>query len=240
MRLPPMAIIAHRGASSLAPESTRAALRAASRAQADLIELDVQLTGDGRAVIFHDDRLERTTTGQGAITRSCYRQLRRLDAGSWFAPRFGGERILLLSQALRAVPPRCGFNLELKRTSRPPLLITRLINTVRWTRTMARVLVSSFDLGLLRRCRRAWPALARAVLCTREPQRALRAATALECLAVHPHASLVTRALVREAHARGLRVHTWTVDSVADARRLARLGVDGVITNHPARLRSLR
>src|SRR3990167_3043170 len=89
--------IAHRGASAVAPESTRAAINAEVRAGAAMIELDVQMTRDGRLVVFHDDRLERTTNGSGRLRATTYARLARLDAGTWFDPRFAGERILLAS-----------------------------------------------------------------------------------------------------------------------------------------------
>ena len=69
-----------------------------------MIELDVQMTRDGRLIIFHDDRVERTTNGAGRVRRMRYAELARLDAGSWFARRFAHERILLVSQALRLLP----------------------------------------------------------------------------------------------------------------------------------------
>src|SRR3989338_9017514 len=119
-------LIAHRGASAVAPEGTRAAIREAIRAGADMVELDVQMTRDGRLVIFHDERLERTTNGHGVLRRARFADVARLDAGGWFHPRFSGERVLLVSQALRLIPPRIGVNLELKRTSRRRALLHRV------------------------------------------------------------------------------------------------------------------
>ena len=232
-------LIAHRGASADAPESTRAAIVRAIAAGADMVELDVQLTRDGRLVVFHDERLERTTNGGGVVARWRYRELSRLDCGAWFSPRFAGERVLLASQALRLVPPPHQVNLELKRTPRPALLIQQLIRCLRWTRSARRVLVSSFDTALLARLRAQRPRQAMAVLCRRRPGQALRKARALRCAALHPHVSLVEPSLVRRAHTAGLRVHVWTVDGLEDARRLIRMGVDGMVTNVPRRLRAV-
>jgi len=121
-----LVIIAHRGASAVAPEGTRAAIREAVLAGSDMIELDVQMTLDGRLVVFHDDRLERTTDGRGRLKDARYAEIARLDAGSWFHPRFSGERILLLSQAIRSIPQRMGINLELKRTPKRLALLDRV------------------------------------------------------------------------------------------------------------------
>lgn len=237
MTAKPMLIVAHRGASLLAPESTAAAIRVAQRSLADMIELDVQMTKDRRLVVFHDERLDRTTTGRGRLAARRYAELARLDCGSWFAPSYARERILLASQALRLIQPPCLINLELKRTWRPAILIRRLLRCVRWTRTHTRVLVSSFSESLLRVARREDPTMARALLCRRHPERALRAAVKLECAALHPHVSLVTAVLVRRTHDAGLRLHVWTVDAPAEARRLCAFGVDGIITNAPDRIR---
>ena len=231
-----MIIIAHRGASAHAPENTKAAIVKALAMKADMIELDVQLTRDGRLVIFHDERLERTTNAQGVLSRTRYQALARLEHGSWFAPRFSGERILLASQALRLLPPSCQVNLELKRTHRATALIQRLIQCLRWTRSLRRVLVSSFDPSLLARLHATQPRIAKALLCRQDPKQAVRQAIALGCVALHPHKSLVSPALVVQAHAAGLRVSVWLVDRLDEARRLLRMGVDGLFTNVPDRI----
>lgn len=233
-------MIAHRGASADAPESTQAAIRKAFLLGADMVELDVQLTKDKRPVVFHDDRLERTTTGTGRLSDWRYRDLARLDCGTWFAPQFAGERMLLLSQVLRLATPPHGINLELKRTSHPTTMVRKVAQCLHWTRTVSRVLVSSFDVPLLARLKVMSPRVARALLCRRRPTRALRQAIALGCVALHPHRSLVSPTLIKQAHASGLRVHVWTVDRLDEARRFVQMGVDGLVTNVPDRLRDLR
>src|SRR5213075_2825191 len=105
---------AHRGASRKAPENTLAAFSRAIDDGADGIELDVRLTADGEIVVFHDSRLNRTTDGSGKIERCTLDELKRLSAGSWFHPVFGGESIPTLDQALELVRRRVGVNIELK------------------------------------------------------------------------------------------------------------------------------
>ena len=231
-------MIAHRGASAVAPESTRAAIREAARAGADMVELDVQVTRDGRLIIFHDDRLERTTDGSGRVADARYSQLARLDAGSWFHQRFAGERILLVSQAIQVVPRRMGINLELKRTPHRRALLRRLRRVVRRGRVVRRLLISSFDPHLLQPLHAT--GLPLALICRRAPDASLQRAIQLRCVAWHPFHALATRRRIAQAHDAGLRVHAWTVNSRARARQLARWGVDGVFTNHPARLGGLR
>ena len=231
-----LAIIAHRGASAVAPESTDAAIREAVRAGAQMIELDIQMTRDGRLVIFHDDRLERTTNGAGSVAAARYGDLARLDAGAWFHPRFAGARILLVSQALRLIPHRMRVNLELKRTARSRALLRTFLEIVRRARVSRRLLVSSFDPRLLAQLAAA--GLSRALICRRDPDRSLHRAIRLGCAAWHPFHALVTPRRVARAHAAKLAVHAWAVDDAPRARELARCGVDGIFTNDPARLAS--
>ena len=228
-------LIAHRGASAVAPEGTRSAIREAIRAKADMVELDVQMTRDGRLMIFHDDRLERTTNGSGRLSEVPYLRVARLDAGSWFHPRFAGERVLLVSQAVQLIPRRLRINLELKRTPQHQPLLGRFLRVVRWTRMARRLLVSSFDPALLEPLRRRMPL---ALLCRQGPERSLQQAVRLGCAAWHPHVSLATPGRVRQAHRAGLQVNVWVVDDPKHARQLVRWGVDGVVTNDPARLRA--
>ena len=230
-------IIAHRGASAVAPESTRAAIRAAVRGGADAVELDVQMTRDGCLVVFHDDRLERTTNGAGTVRNTRYTDLARLDAGAWFHPRWAGERILLVSQAARLIPAPMRIHLELKRTLRRQALLRGLLHVVRRARIGRRLLLSSFDAALLRPLRKT--RLAYALISRTDPDRSLEQAVRLGCAAWHPLHTLVTPRRIARAHAVGLRVHAWTVDDPARARRLIRWGVDGIFTNHPARLVTL-
>ena len=201
-----------------------------------MVELDVQMTRDGRLMIFHDDRLERTTNGSGRLSEVRYPQAVRLDAGSWFHPRFAGERVLLVSQAVQLLPQRMRVNLELKRTAHRQALLRRFLRVVRWTRVAGRLLVSSFDPALLEPLRHR---LRCALLCRREPERSLQQAIRLGCAGWHPHVSLATPDRIRRAHRAGLQVNVWVVDDPGQARQLARWGVDGVFTNNPARLRNV-
>lgn len=107
-------ICAHRGASGMAPENTIAALRLAVDAGATMVELDVQVTRDDTLVVFHDDTLERTTNGYGALCEKTYDELYALDAGSWFGRQFAGQHIPRLQQALDVLAGKVYLNIEIK------------------------------------------------------------------------------------------------------------------------------
>ncbi len=108
-------VIGHRGASAYAPENTLASFALAKEMGADWFELDVSLTQDGHVIVIHDDKLERTTNGEGHVSDFTLADLKQLDAGTWKDPKFAGERLPLLSEALDlARERRIGVYIEIK------------------------------------------------------------------------------------------------------------------------------
>jgi glycerophosphoryl diester phosphodiesterase len=235
-------IIAHRGASADFPENTLPAFAAGVEAGADLVELDYRHSADGVPVVLHDETLDRTTDARrlfggeklpvAARTRA---DLERLDAGAWFAPRFAGTRLPSLEQALEVIQPGSVTLIERKAGD-----AQTCVELLRRLGLVERVVVQSFDWDYLRDCRRLAPELALVALGEKEltPARAAEAAE-LGALGVGWNAKTLTAAEIAMAHARGLRVWSWTVDDPARARELVAAGVDGLITNRPAEIRRL-
>ena len=93
-------VIGHRGAAKRAPENTLAGLRRAHELGAAWVEFDVMLSGDGVPILIHDETLERTTDGHGAVPDHGLAAIRELDAGAWFAPAYAGERVPTLEEAI--------------------------------------------------------------------------------------------------------------------------------------------
>jgi glycerophosphoryl diester phosphodiesterase len=110
----PHLVVAHRGASGTAPENTLTAIGLALEAGALMLEIDVQITTDEQIVVFHDETLERTTNGRGEICRFSYKELKKLDAGSWFAERFRGAKIPLLAEVFQLIKGKACINVEIK------------------------------------------------------------------------------------------------------------------------------
>jgi glycerophosphoryl diester phosphodiesterase len=112
---PHRGIIGHRGLSSKAPENTRASFMAAAAAGLSWVEFDIQRCASGEWVVFHDETVERTSNGRGAIREKSVTELKSLDIGSWFDPRFSDERILSLAEVLPLLS-RLGLhpNIEVK------------------------------------------------------------------------------------------------------------------------------
>lgn len=242
-------VIAHRGARDVAPENTLAAFRAAVEAGADGIELDVSRCQTGEIVVLHDDTLDRTTNGAGPLDRTPFYALRELDAGGWFAPRFAGERVPLLSEVLqlacsvRQGGGRLRVNIEIKGMHRKGDGIEEEIAEMVLARELERdVVISSFNPLALWRMRQAAPELQRALLYAAGMPAALSQvwpSRLLSPITFHPEWRLISGARVRRAHDAGHRVNVWTVNEETDLRRCIAWGVDGLITDHPALARSL-
>jgi glycerophosphoryl diester phosphodiesterase len=227
--------IAHRGATSRFPENTLAAFAGAIDAGADMCELDVQLSRDGALVVIHDDTVDRTTGGRGAVAAMTLEQLKRLDAGVSFGAEFKGERIPTLDEVFTCVGRRCALNIELKSAR----LEQKVCAAIRDHDALATAIVSSFDWDALDRIRQFHPSVRVGLLASRWPVRLLGAATAIKAHAIHPRADIVTEDLCTAAHERILDVYTWTVDDLDTMRKLIAYGVDGIMTNYPERLRML-
>ncbi len=218
--------IAHRGASGHEPENTLLAIQKALDLGAPWIEVDVHAVA-GRVLVIHDNRLERTTSGTGALEDQELTYLRSLDAGK-------GERIPFLEEVLDLIGPRAGLNVELKgpRTAIPVarLLTDRLRQG---TSHPDQLLVSSFDLRQLRTFRDLAPQIPLGVLLARTTLPYLKIAEELKASSLHVKLSQLTERLVAGAHAHGLRVYVFTVNTEGDLARVRHLGADGVFTDYP-------
>lgn len=226
-------VIAHRGASGVAPENTLAAFRRAVEIGADMVELDVQLSRDGQVMVFHDDSLERTTDGSGLLAAQDCAALQRLDAGGWFAPAFRGERIPTLAAALAACPLR--INVELKAPGTEALAAATL-SVVRAAGALDRVVFSSFQPSLLEATRARAPEARLAVLWNWGPfPDALRLSERVGARAVHIRKDLVSPEVGSLAAQSGVALCAWTVNDTGEGAELLRRGVTGLFTDHPER-----
>lgn len=231
-------VIAHRGASGDLPENTLGAFARAIAMGADMIETDLHLTRDGVVVIHHDASLARLG-GRGEIRDHAASELAGLDASLGRGPF---EQIPTLIDLLARFGEQIEWNLELKVGERAPYdgLETRVLAEVEARGLLPRMLLSCFEDEVLERLRAASPVARLAVLVSRQkPRRALDRAARVGAEAVNPHVALVDRDFVDAAHDAGLAVYPYTANDRAEMIRLLECGVDGIITNHPDRLRTL-
>ena len=146
-------IQAHAGASSIAPENTMAAFRAAKEIGADGIETDVRMTKDHHLVLHHDNSIDNTSDGSGYISQMTLEELKACDFGSWFGQEYAGEKILTLEECLTAAEELdfSVLNLELKPVSEDAEGFVHLAaDTIQASPMADRVMVCSFDSQLLK------------------------------------------------------------------------------------------
>ncbi|WMJ18352.1 glycerophosphodiester phosphodiesterase family protein [Geobacillus proteiniphilus] len=242
-------IIAHRGASGYAPEHTLSSYRLAARMQADYIEVDVRAAKDGKLVALHDATLARTTNAETVYPRRApwrvndfsFAELRRLDAGSWFHPRFAGQRIPTLDeviQMLKAERVEAPLYIETKQPGIEEAVV-HLLKKHGFLQ-QRRVMFQSFHPESLQALRPLIPHGIRLIQLVGEKEAHSGRDELLQQIAVYADGiglplSAVTEEWVRAAHGRGLIVHVYTVNAPHDLERLCAMGVDGVFTDYPDR-----
>jgi glycerophosphoryl diester phosphodiesterase len=227
-------LLGHRGASARQLENTMAAFEAARADGADGVELDVRLSRDGELVVFHDQDLRRLAGRMDRVIALTARELAAVELR-------GGERIPTLADALAATAPRL-VNIEIKPP--PPThlreTVRQVARTVQATGAAGRVIISSFDLLVVALIRTTTTLRTGLLFHRRQPLPLRRAwlAPALRPHALHPERTLVDRDSMASWRRRGYQVNAWTADAPDEVRRLARLGVDAIITNDPAAARA--
>lgn len=233
-------VVAHRGASALAPEHTIAAYEKAIEAGADALELDVRLSADDQVVVIHDATLDRTTDGSGPVHERTLQQLKRLDAGAWFGPAFQGQRIQTLTEVLERFRDRAGFTVELKGGSDfYPGIEERVLTFLQIYDVLDRSLVVSFDHPALQKLKGLDRDVRVGALVTGRLLDPTALAPPGMLDAVCLRAELTTEREVELVRKAGLEVYVWVVNEPLLARRLAGWGVRGLITDRPDLLRPL-
>lgn len=245
-------LIAHRGGAGLYPENTLFAFERAQRAwQADMLELDVHASADGKCVVIHDNTVDRTTNGSGLVREMTLAELQRLDAGYRFTPDGGrtfpfrgrGIRIPALDEVLQALP-EARITIEVKAGAAQAPLFEAIRAHGAEGRVVAagaadadRTMFSSWNGALSasgERCRRFY-------VLHRLRMTGWRAfgAHVAQLPEVWGSRRIVTPRLVRDLHRAGAHIHIWTVNDPADMERLLDWGVDGLVTDRPDRLAAL-
>jgi glycerophosphoryl diester phosphodiesterase len=235
-------VIAHRGASIVAPENTLPAFRLAAELGADAIEFDAKLTADGHVVIHHDRTLDRTTDGSGPLSARTLEELHRLDAGSHLNHKYIGVCIPTLKQVFQELGDRLLMNIELTNYARPfnslPEAVSHMITEFD---LMDRVLISSFNPIALMKMRRLAPKIPLGLLVMDTEPAWLISFTRLitPYQAYHPSFSMIDEQLVQREHQLGHRINVWTVNEADKIRESLNMRVNGVITDVPDTARVL-
>lgn len=253
-RWPYPRFVAHRGGGSGAPENTLAALAAARAASLAGVEFDAMLTADGVAVLMHDDRLGRTVAGSGSVAHMSAATLMARDAGQWFHPRFTGERVPSLAQALAALTTLgLWANIEIKPVPGHDVITGEVVArqvALWWASQGAGAasvvspsmpagqgvsplapLLSSFSVPALQAAQRQAPHLARGLLVERIPRDVLHRLQVLQARALHVRHDHLSPFWVQRLQQAGYGVMAYTVNDPGRARELLAWGVDALCTD---------
>ena len=231
--------IAHRGASSYAPENTFAAFDRALELGVNHVELDVHFSRDGHIVVIHDDTLDRTTDAAGAVADRTLAELRRLDAGSWFGPEYAGERIRSLAEIFEEYKGRLHFHIEIKGHAQG--LASRTADMVRAHGLTEDVTITSFWKPWLEETRAYAPELTTGWLVPLErgsqwDDSIIEQALELGLDQVYPRADITTAELVSKLRRSGFFVRCHGVYSEELMRRVVDSGASGMTINFPDKL----
>src|SRR6266540_5750567 len=235
--LPRPIIFAHRGASTYAPENTVVAFELALAQQADAIELDVKLSADGHVIVHHDPTVDRTTNGKGKVKDLSLAELKKLDAGSFFAENFHGEKIPTLEEVFEVVGKRTFINVELTNYKTPrDQLVETVCMLVKKCGLEEHVMFSSFFAYNLSKARAYLPDVPRGLLAFNGWLGAWARSFGFafgKYQALHPYMADVTPQQVQRVHRLNRRIHVWTVNAADDMHRLFHWGVDAIFTDDP-------
>jgi len=240
-----MEIIAHRGASHLAPENTIPSVMLAWEKGADAVEIDVYLSKDNRIVVIHDDSTERTAGTDLRVKETASEELRKLDVGRFKEEKFVGEKIPFLEETIETIPPKRKLFVEIKCGKEILPILQQIITTSGKT---SQIVIIGGNLETMAMSKELMPKIPtywnRGTLedeQTKEPlphdTKLIQTVKEKGLDGLNVHYAGVTKDLVDAVKTSGQKLYVWTVNDIKEAIRLDRLGVSGIITDRPGWLR---
>ena len=241
-------IIAHKGASGVAPENTLAAFQKALDIGVDMVELDVRQTKDEQIVVFHDQTLQRTTNGNGNIHDFALAELQQLDAGSWFDPAFSDQTIPTIKEVLDLIDGKCKVLIEIKHMDHPHYhdfadklidIIAEEHNGFEW------VILQSYEDKYLEEAHAYDDRIKTKKMLIGEDSAPLiafymetrvhlgRSEQEGDLMALNPEYHTLSPRRIFRMHARGFKVYTYAVNTKEEMIKMLNMGVDGIITDYP-------
>lgn len=237
-------IVAHRGASHTAPENTLASINLAWKQNSDAVEIDIQITADGKIVAMHDKTPKRTAGGKDTpISEHTLAELRRLDAGSWKGKQFAGERIPTLTEILETIPAGKRLFIEIKTEAEILPELKRVLHAA--GRPARETLLICFSYETMRAAKELLPDLKMYWLVKLEKDKETGCPnyTAEQLIEKVRGARLdgidlgaappLEEEFIRKLRQAGLEIYVWTVNDVDQARGYQKLGLDGITTDRP-------
>lgn len=224
-------VVAHRGGSGYAPENTLASMKKAIELGAEMSELDVQETADGKLIILHDRSLKRTAGVDKNIWETKYSELKGLDVGSWFSNKYKNEPVPTLQEIIDLVKGKMKLNIELKTNGHEKKLAERTLKVVLDNNFLDQVIFTSFKFDEIRTIRRLNKKAKVGYLFGKLPQDVDVFKEDVDLLSANY--KTVNEEFMKKARNSGKEVVVWTVNKPADMKRMIALGVDAIITNYP-------
>ena len=228
-------VIAHRGAAGNAPENTLASIRQAIADGTDWVEIDVQETADGEVVVIHDSDFMKLAGVNLKVWDGTLEQVREIDIGSWFAPRFSSERVPTLGDVLTEAKGKAGVVIELKYYGHDQQLEQRVVDIVEQHEMTDEIVIMSLNYAGIQKVRELRPNWTIGLLSAKAIGNLAR--LDVDFLAVTSR--MATPGFVRRSHAHDKQVFVWTVNDSLGLSRMMSMGVDGVITDEPALARKV-
>lgn len=223
-------VMAHRGASKEAPENTMAAFQKAIDDMADYIELDVQLTNNGEVIVMHDSNAYRTTGVDANIVNMTYKEVKTLDAGSWFSDEYVGENVPSLKEVLELTQGKIKLNIELKPADNGTALAKNTVRLIEKYNMVNDCVITSFSESALKAVKTYNQEIKVGYI--------LSAAYGdfydmknVDFFSVN--AAFLSKRTIDAIHNSGKQVYAWTVNNKEAIKNLTNKGVDGIITDNP-------
>lgn len=237
-------IIAHRGASDIAPENTIASVKSALNLNPDAIEIDVQQTLDSVIVLMHDTTLDRTTNGDGLVKNKTLKHISSLDAGSWFSSDFTNEKIPTLESVLKLIDGKCELIIEIKKGHEfYPNIEEHILKLIKKYNAENWVAIHSFNYKVLETVHNLNPNIKlHKLFLIKFKYASYIISNEIELLNIekYPYVkeysinyAFANKSIIKTLKSYNKKVNVWTVNNTDYAHELVALGVDGIITNKP-------
>lgn len=230
-----MFVIAHRGASGNAPENTIAAFKMALEQNCYGVEFDVQMTKDREIIVCHDYTVDRTTNGTGYIKDLTLKEIKELDAGSWFDKKFEGEKIPTLEEVLNIIPLGVLMNIEIKNlASERRDIEKKVIDLLIKHNRIEDALISSFDHLSLKTIREINKEVKIGILLYAyliDPWGYIKKHN-FDSYSIHPAEEYLDNNFIKKAHENGYKVYSYTVNDSKIAKNLKVMGIDAIFSNY--------
>ena len=240
--IPVVVNIAHRGGAGLAPENTLACFKE-GLIYADMIEFDVQPSKDSQLLIYHDrSGVERTTNGKGRVPDLTFEYLRSLDAGSWFGQKYKGEKIPTLTEVIEETSSsNIQYNVELKYYDpESDWFENEVIRIIKKSRIEARTIITARHEENILRLQEIDPEI-NCVLLQKErtPLEYFKLITNLKLKTAQIRWSALIPSFLKKCHEEDIQVFYFYADEPQEMKRVITLGIDGLLTNYPDRLKQI-